>query len=68
MEEEILDSWKIFHVFELERSSKVLEQGTLAEISRREKLCLLGLVDVDKVINKKAFIYNGKSLLAKRES
>lgn len=55
MEENILKSWKIFQLKDLEKSVKAIEMNIPEEITQRENLCLLGFVVLDKSVNKEAF-------------
>lgn len=55
MDEDILNSWKRFNLSDLEKTIDAFDQAIPEEISRREHLCLLGLIVVDKAVNKEAF-------------
>lgn len=55
MEEDIIKSWQKLKLTEAERNATQIERGILEAISQREKLCLLGFMVSEQMVNKEAF-------------
>lgn len=62
MDEDILNSWRSFKLIDEQKTVEVCDQGIPKEISRRERLCLLGLVVSEKSVNKESFKSSMQSL------
>lgn len=54
-------------LIDMEKTVEVCDQGIPKEISRRERLCLLGLVVSEKSVNKEAYKSSMQSLWPLKE-